>query len=481
MAAAATVMKRELGSSEENWTRCTAGGTGIGIFGMALRQIVQTPSILLAAKAVCENHSMLRAQLVPDAKSSSKKLAFEVRSVDSFAPVVESLPWPEEGTLGSCDGDEEALVKSALQAVVTNELNLPFHKEHKELDHTVDIFQIHVYEEASSGSSIIVLRFHSGACDRYSSSTAAQEFVAALDRCVEAGVECERQEQQRQDRDGLLPCMEDLVPKSKASKGFFKKGIDAVGYALNSSKSALLPFQPGFTKQPHATPFRSEILSYSLGKPGTEDFFAACKRESTTIAAALSAAFLKTAASVTKEKKQDTFSFTNVLDCRGYFEPPLDASVVGNYSAGLPHDEQVKEGVPFWDLARQISSSTEKNLAKSRHFSELSVLNMLLSQVIKHPSVTPSSSMRTALFTVFVDGPTKCSWGNVKNLKLAGTIGPLASMHYVGPCFSVAEALLDGPELSLTFVYTTPMYSRSQLQDLVSSSLDLLKSAVASN
>lgn len=168
---------------------------------------------------------------------------------------------------------------------------------------------------------------------------------------------------------------------------------------------------------------------------GTAGLIAGCKKEKTTLAGALAAAFLKTAANTKelKEKKKDDFSFTrynylrcsallflkcniscyllcssslccialitfarviscvltpgfavcSLVDCRKFFDPSFPEDTIGNFVGGIPQSQQVKEGVSFWDLARSVSATTEKEVSKSKHFSEIPVLNMLFSQVTK--------------------------------------------------------------------------------------------------
>ena len=83
--------------------------------------------------------------------------------------------------------------------------------------------------------------------------------------------------------------------------------------------------------------------------------------------------------------------------------------------------------------------------------------------------------MRTTLFTLFVDPPLEAQWKGVENLGLVGTLGPFSSMHFVGPCFCLGEAVLEGPELVLSFIYPSPLYSREQILDLLKHSAQLLE------
>lgn len=336
-------------------------------------------------------------------------------------------------------------------------------------------WQVHMYTETSRSHTIIVLRFHSGGLDRPSAYIASRQFLTALNAIVDGqtvGLPLNH------GKDAILPTIEELVPKGKSSKNIFQKGFDTVGYALSANKYTLLPFQPSFGEQKKEK-FKSDILTYSLGTVETARLLEACKKEKTTLAAALGAAFLKTAANVKelKDKKKDEFSFTSLVDCRKYFEPSLSADTIGNFVAGVPQGQQVKEGVSFWDLARSVSASTAKELSKSKQFSEIPVLNMLFSQVLKHPNLTPQSSMRTALFSLFVDEAPLQLYKEYQRLQVAAVAGPFPSMHGVGPCFAVSEAFCEGNNLSISLIYPQPVYTRSQMQAYGASAMELLNTA----
>eukprot|EP00249_Psilotum_nudum_P014955 c25088_g3_i2 orf=208-1653(-) len=477
MASDSPSLSRVLGSSENNWFKSTAGGTGIVPVGIALKRSVEIQLISDAAQEVLAHHALLRACVTEDAKG---KLCFLVDGT-SASPVVEERTWP---TLSECSNlsgvilypldYEDKSLSMALSKIVREEINIPFLNV-EEKSSSVNLFEIHVYANSSRPGTVIVLRIHSAAFDRQSSCVVVQDFLAALNALVEGGGP---KLLTNPGKDSLLPCMEDLIPKTKSSKGFLQKGMDAVGYAWNSKNYSLLPFNPDVSavRSKHR---ESDILSYSLGTHGTASLFTACKQEGVSYAEALAAAILQTAANVKelKEKKQDEFFYTSVLNCRRFFDPPLSESILGNYSSGVPHGVKVKDGVSFWDFARQISASNEKDLAKSKYFSELPVLGMLFSQVLKHPNLTPSSSLRSALFTMFMDGPMNAQWKNVEALQLVGTLGPLLSVHFVGPCFGVVESLHQGPELHLSFVYAIPVHTKEQVESFVGSTLELLSSA----
>ncbi|KAH8967046.1 hypothetical protein BDL97_03G057500 [Sphagnum fallax] len=471
---------RLMGTSEENWTKSTALGTGLAVFAIALRRSLEVRWVTEAAREVMEQHSLLRAQAVQNAKG---KLAFQVSS-EAASPLVEVLPWPSRelasssclsGVLVLPDDEGDNAFSLALDQVIRQEMNAPFLNSEGKPSLPLDLFQIHVYSEPSQSQTIIIMRFHSSGLDRPSAVTVVQEFFTALNAIVDGAAP------QLSDNPGtsvLLAPIEELIPKGKASKNFLQKGLDTVGYALNAKKYALLPFQPNYTDQ-RKEPFHSDFLTYTLGRAGTLDLLGACKQENTTLAGALAAAFLKAASNMKeiKDQKKDEFNFTSLVDCRCHFEPTLPECVMGNYVSGIPQTQQVKENMTFWDVARAVSSTTEKELSKYRHFSELPVINLLFSQVLKHPGVTPGSSMRTALFSLFVDKPLEGKWKDVEKLNVAATCGPMPSMHGVGPCFSVTEMLMEGPDLCVSLVYAQPVFNRDQMHTYATAVVELLNAA----
>ena len=68
-------------------------------------------------------------------------------------------------------------------------------------------------------------------------------------------------------------------------------------------------------------------------------------------------------------------------------------------------------------------------------------------QLIKNPILAPISSKRSGLFTMFFGEPAHTQWKNVESLNVAGSLGPLESMHAVGSCFCAYESMIEGPDV----------------------------------
>jgi hypothetical protein len=85
--------------------------------------------------------------------------------------------------------------------------------------------------------------------------------------------------------------------------------------------------------------------------------------------------------------------------------------------------------------------------------------------------MTPSGSCRTILFTLPVDDH---HLHDAEEDCIGDAIGPLSSLHHIGPCFSVSSSRRCWGELVLSFVYPSPLYSSAQMAQLLSSSVDML-------
>lgn len=260
---------RVLGTTEENWTRATAAGTGMQVVGIALKKNVEMKLISQAAREVQGQYAVLGTQIV---ETSKGKLAY-TRPEKPCAPSIEEFPWPSvgdaritEGMLvlpgDDSDGHKLSLV---LGILVRQELNAPFRNASGKITGPVDLFRIHVYtEQESPRRTLVILKFNGGPLDRPSAGNITQSFVTALNAVVDGNVP---QLPDAPDKKEILPPFEDLIPKGKAVKSFFQKGLDTVSYAMSANKFALFPFSSGFVEPKHPA-YNSEVLSYTLGKEG---------------------------------------------------------------------------------------------------------------------------------------------------------------------------------------------------------------------
>lgn len=137
------VTTRSMGTSEDNWMKATALGTGVAVHVAALRRILEPGQVAQACGEVMEQHSLLRSQAVHNAKG---KFAFAVKS-GPVAPEVMELPWPNTDGITPASGnivvpgDEDGL-GAALNKVIVDEMNMPFVNSDMKTSPPLDLFQV---------------------------------------------------------------------------------------------------------------------------------------------------------------------------------------------------------------------------------------------------------------------------------------------------------------------------------------------------
>eukprot|EP00850_Spirogloea_muscicola_P015458 SM000118S25601 [mRNA] locus=s118:263388:266578:- [translate_table: standard] len=383
-------LERPLGVSEELWHRAYEMGTGIVQVGFGLGSMPDVGQLQSSVDALVKMHPFLGAQIVKDSKG---KLRYKLKPT---GPSVLSLEEEPEVTL--------------LQRVMELGFSIPLGTDIKG---PADVFQVWFFPASAASfgghkDSLILLRAHGGSLDRQ--SVGEEPPLEALVSNV------------KMDDCTIPPSLEDLLAL-KLDKGFFQKGIDAVAMANEID---------GLTEEAST---RSAAVTVAL--------LSACEKEGTTVHGAECAALLKAVAAVKglKENKMATYGMTSVFDVRKYLEPPVPSNSLGMFYSALPAAEKVGESTDIWDLARQISQTAAVAEAKGKHFTEMSVLNMLFSQALKHPALTPEHSLRTSLVAAFTNAPHHSNWRNVDQA---------------------------GPDLHLGLVYAAPLYSRKQVKEVAS-------------
>lgn len=137
---------------------------------------------------------------------------------------------------------------------------------------------------------------------------------------------------------------------------------------------------------------------------------------------------------------------------------------VGFYHSGILNTHDVC-GEPLWELANRSYTSFENAKKNKKHFTDMADLNFLMNKAIENPHLTPSSSLRTALMSVFEEPIIDESNQKHQDLGLEDYIC-CPSVHGVSPSIAIFDTIQDG-SLSCVCVYPSPLHSREQMQDLV--------------
>lgn len=99
-------------------------------------------------------------------------------------------------------------------------------------------------------------------------------------------------------------------------------------------------------------------------------------------------------------------------------------------------------------------------------------VNFLMCKAIDNPGLTPSSSLRTSLISVFEDPVIHHSSKQHQDFGLEDYIG-CSSVHGVGPSIAIFDTIRDG-QLDCACVYPFPLHSREQMQELVEQMIKVL-------
>lgn len=125
-------------------------------------------------------------------------------------------------------------------------------------------------------------------------------------------------------------------------------------------------------------------------------------------------------------------------------------------------------GDTLWELASRSYKAFENAKNCNKHFTDMSDLNFLMCKAIDNPGLTPSSSLRTALVSVFEDPVIEDSESDEMMHKEFGLedYEGCSSVHGVGPSIAIFDTIRDG-KLNCTCVFPSPLHSREQVLKLV--------------
>ncbi|XP_076936773.1 uncharacterized protein LOC143604068 [Bidens hawaiensis] len=257
--------------------------------------------------------------------------------------------------------------------------------------------------------------------------------------------------------------LEDLIPVGKAKKTMWEHGKDMVTYSVNTFRLKNLKFKDV------KGPLHSEVVRLKMNIQETQMLLAGCKSRGIKLCGVLAAATLITVYSSKRRpnnyRKKYGVVFLN--DCRSYLQPALSQHHSGFYHSAINTIQEVKRGENLWDLATRSYTSFASSKNNSKHFTDTADLNFLMSKAVDNPSLTPKSSLRTALVTVFEDPVIETSREIRQDLSLDDYVG-CASVHGVGPSIAIFDTVVDG-QLDCLFVYPSPLHSREQMQGLIAS------------
>ncbi|CAH1418324.1 unnamed protein product [Lactuca virosa] len=427
-------MSRSVGGTEYSWCRAVPGGTGVTALALLFSKPPNLSHLQASIQKLQDSHPILRSKL----RSNP--------STNTFLLFTPSASTPLE--IHTSD-----LAQSYYQAL-EHEMNTNAWRNQDNRVTEKDVMFASLYNLPDQKWAV-VLRLHTGVCDR----TAAAFLLRELLGLIAAGEGCVDKELVKEDGMGLP--IEDCIPAGKANKPFWARGVDMLGYSVNSFRFSHLDFKA--TGLPDST----QYVRMQIGLEDTEQILGGCKSRKIKLYAVLTAAaFIASRASKNlPDDKWEKYLLATLIDCRALLDPVLSDHHIGFYHSAILNSHDVKGGEDLWDLAKRIYSALENAKNNNKHFTDMADLNFLMCKAIDNPGLTPSSSLRTSLISVFEEPITQNSSQFHKDIGLLDCIG-CASVHGVSPSLAIFDTVRDG-ELDCACVYPSPTHSREQMQDFV--------------
>ncbi|XVF55749.1 hypothetical protein PTKIN_Ptkin06aG0061900 [Pterospermum kingtungense] len=456
---------RAAGGTEYSWCRAVHGGTGITVLSLILSNPLDFPVLEAALDSLQVSHPILRSRLHFDPSTNTFSFVthrnpfVKIQSFDlqSTSHILQTLP--DDSNIDS----HQFLLEHELNS---NSWNLCSDDDQADQD----VFFVSLYN-LSETRWVVVFRLHTSACDRAAAVALLRELLELVGGGRAATMEEIGKGNEEKLDVGLSLGIEDLIPSGKANKPFWVRGIDMLGYSLNSFRLANLNFIDANSAR------RSQVVRLQMNPDETDRLVAGCKSRGIKLCGALAAAGLIAARSTKDlpDYQSEKYGVITLVDCRSILDPVLSRNHLGFYHSAILNSHDVTANDGIWELANRCYSSLSNAKKNNKHFTDMNDLNFLMCKAIENPGLTASSSMRTAFISVWEDPVIDESNKLHKEIGLVDYLG-CSSVHGVGPSLAIFDTIRDGC-LDCICVYPAPLHSREQMQELIDSMKKILADA----
>ncbi|KAA8516737.1 hypothetical protein F0562_017065 [Nyssa sinensis] len=442
---------RPIGGTEYSWCKAVPVGTGITVAALLLSKPPDFSFLQNALRKLQISHPILRSKLQFDTTANTYSfiipptphLQIQPFDLSSTSRILQSLSNPNNSSI------------SPFHLIFEHELNLnPWCNLDHSFDTDTDVMFASVYT-LSDDKWAVMLRLHTSACDRTTAMSLLRELQGLMGEREGEGIQREIEKEV-----DVSLGIEDHIPSGKANKPFWARGVDMLGYSLNSFRFTNLNFRDV------NSPRSSEIVRFQMNSDDTDRILSGCKSRGIKLCAALVAAGLIVAHSskCLADDQWEKYAVVTLIDCRSILDPVLSSNHPGFYHSAILNSHDIKDE-KLWELAERTYTSFVNTKNNNKHFSDMADLNFLMCKAIDNPALTPSSSMRTSFISVFEEPVIEHSTELQRDIGLDDYLG-CGSIHGVGPSMAIFDTIRDG-QLDCACVYPSPLHSREQMQELV--------------
>ncbi|CDP15441.1 unnamed protein product [Coffea canephora] len=447
---------RPAGGTEQSWCKAVPGGTGITVLALLLSKAPDVPFLQTTLRNLQNTHPILKSKLHYDSTSTTYSYIIPATPQLQIQPF--DLASASEILRGLIRSNSTTFSTTDFHLILEHELNRivwPNPDPSSEAD-DVDLFFASVYT-LSDAKWVVALRLHTSVCDRTTAVSLLRELLKLMSADNGEGTQKEIDEELLEVRLGI----EDYVPSGKGNKPFWARGVDMLGYSLNSFRLSNLTFQDT------GLPRSSQVIRLQINADVTQKLISGCQARNIKLCGLLASAALIAAHSAKcfPDDHWEKYAVVTLIDCRSLLDPVLENNDHGFYHSAILNSHDIKGGENLWELAERTHASYNNAKNNNKHFSDMSDVNFLMCKAMENPGLTPSSSLRTALISVFEDPVIDHSNQLHQRVGLEDYVG-CASSHGVGPSIALFDTIRDG-QLDCACVYPSPLHSRDQMHELI--------------
>lgn len=220
---------RPVGGTEYSWCRAVPTGTGITVLSLLLSKLPDVQLLQTALNNLQNSHPILRSKLRFD--SSTNSFSF----VTPPEPHIQITSFDLSLTSQIIRNKEDAVV-TPFHLLLEHEMNQNTWSNLSHQQNTEsNLFYLSIYT-LSEAQWAVILRLHTSICDRAAAVGLLRELLELM---VEKGGGIEREYERIYE---VNLGIEDYIPSGKANKPFWARGVDMLGYSLNSFRLANISF-----------------------------------------------------------------------------------------------------------------------------------------------------------------------------------------------------------------------------------------------
>ncbi|KAF9594400.1 hypothetical protein IFM89_031002 [Coptis chinensis] len=432
-------VSRPVGGTEYSWCRSVQIGTGITVLSLLLIKPLNLQTLQTALHKLQYSHPILRSKL-----THSNPLTFTIPPTPHIQ--IQFHDFPSTSQLIQTNPTFERVLEHELSQ---NQLWL---NRVDSVETDSDTFCCTLYTIEEMKKWVLSFRLHTSICDRTSAVVILTELLNLIG---------EKNGGELGSGDEVNLGIEELIPSGKANKPFWARGVDLLGYSLNSFRFSNLEFKD--VESARTTGF----VRLRLNSVETQRVVVGCEARGIKLCAALAAAGLLAAYSSKDlpDDQREKYAVVTLADCRKELDPPLQSHNLGFYHSAVLNTHDIGEEAELWELASRCYAAFKNAMSSYKHFSDMGDLNYLMCKAIENPGLTPSSSSRTSFIVVFEDPVIDDTSGLQQEIGLEDYVG-CSSVHGVGPSVAVFDTIRNG-SLDCSCVYPIPLHSREQMQELI--------------